>query len=131
MSSTLASTATERAGSDARFLSVLLGAAGALHFAVPRPFDSIVPPALPGSARTYTLVSGAAELAAAALLAAPATRRAGGWAAAALFVAVFPANVQMAWDWRRKPAAVQAISLGRLPLQVRLVRRALRVAAGG
>lgn len=131
MSSTLASTATERAGSDARFLSVLLGAAGALHFAVPRPFDSIVPPALPGSERTYTLVSGAAELAAAALLAAPATRRAGGWAAAALFVAVFPANVQMAWDWRRKPAAVQAISLGRLPLQVRLVRRALRVAAGG
>src|SRR5699024_4393252 len=81
------------------FLATLLGAAGVLHFARPAPFDSIVPPALPGPARTYTYASGAAELATAALLAVPRTRRLGGIAAAALFVAVFPANLQMAYDW--------------------------------
>ena len=49
----------------------LLGGAGALHFLKPEPFDGIVPPQLPGTQRTYTYVSGAAELATAALLAQP------------------------------------------------------------
>lgn len=99
----------------------LLTVAGVQHFRKPRPFDSIVPPALPGPARWYTYGSGVAELTTAALLAVPQTRRLGGAAATALFVAVFPANVQMAWDWRRKPAKQQAIAYGRLPLQGLLV----------
>lgn len=94
----------------------------------PEPFDSIVPEALPGSARAYTLASGVAELAIAGMLAVPATRRAGGVAAAALFVAVFPANVQMARDWWPQGAARRAISLGRLPLQGVLIAQALQVA---
>ncbi|MGO1227912.1 MAG: DoxX family protein, partial [Brachybacterium sp.] len=81
-------------------LATLLGGAGILHLARPEPFDSIVPPALPGPARTYTYASGVAELGIAGLLAVPRTRRLGGIAAAALFVAVFPANLQMAYDWR-------------------------------
>jgi len=48
-------------------------------------------------------------------------------AAAALFVAVFPANVQMAWDWRRRPWPYRAIAFGRLPLQAPMVAHALRV----
>ncbi|GLY03651.1 hypothetical protein Acsp01_40300 [Actinoplanes sp. NBRC 101535] len=97
-----------------------------LHFARPRPFDSIVPRSLPGSPRTWTYLSGAAEIAVAAAVAHPRTRRAGGLAAAALFAAVFPANVKMAVDWRHAPPARRAVAFGRLPLQVPLIVWALR-----
>jgi uncharacterized membrane protein len=109
-------------------LAALLGASGALHFATPRPYDSIVPRSLPGSRRTWTYVSGAVELAVAAALVHPRTRRLGGLAAAGLFVGVFPANVKMAVDWRRASPAKRAIAWGRLPLQVPLVLWARKVA---
>ena len=111
-------------------LAGLLGAAGAAHFALPRPFDGIVPRGLPGRPRTWTRVSGAAELAVAAAVAHPKTRPAGGLAAAGLFVAVFPANVRMAYDWRNRPAPHRAVAYGRLPLQAPLVWWGLRVARG-
>lgn len=76
-------------------LAGMLTAVGVLHFAAPKPFDSIVPAELPGSARFYTQASGVAELGTAALLAVPRTRRFGATAAMALFLAVFPANVNM------------------------------------
>lgn len=111
-------------------LAGVLATSGVLHFATPRPFDSIVPRALPGSPRGYTYASGAAELAVAAALTGRRTRRAGGFAAAALFVAVFPANVQLAWAWRRRSWPWRAAAIARLPLQVPLVVWALRVARG-
>ncbi len=77
----------------------MLAGMGALHFAVPRPFDEIVPEQLPGSARFCTLASDVAELGVAAAVAAPRTRRHGALAATALFAAVFPANIKMAVDW--------------------------------
>lgn len=87
-------------------LAALLGAAGVAHFRRPRTFDVLVPEWLPGTARDWTRASGVAELACAAAVAVPATRRAGGLASAALFTAVFPANVKMALDWRdRGPAS--------------------------
>jgi len=110
-------------------LAGLLAAAGVLHFARPGPFDSIVPRALPGSPRTWTQLSGAAELAVAAAVAHPRTRRVGGLAAAGLFAAVFPANVKMAVDWRHAPPLRRAIAYGRLPLQAPLVVWALRIAS--
>ncbi|MGC5627051.1 MauE/DoxX family redox-associated membrane protein [Georgenia sp. Z1344] len=115
---------------SAHLLAALLAAAGTTHLVAPGPFDQIVPRQLPGSARAYTYTSGVAELAVAALLAAPRTRQLGGTAAAALFVAVFPANLQMAWDWRHRSAPARAIAYGRLPLQAVLIRQALRVATG-
>src|SRR3954447_16929112 len=108
-------------------LAWVLGFAGAAHFVRPEFFDEIVPHALPASPRTWTYVSGIAELACAAAVARPSTRRIGGLAAAALFVAGFPANVQMAVDWRDRPASEQAAALGRLPLQIPLVLWALKV----
>ena len=63
----------------------------------------------------------------AAAVAAPRTRRLGATAAAALFVGVFPANVQMACDWSDRPPAARAVAWGRLPLQVPLVAWALAV----
>jgi uncharacterized membrane protein len=113
---------------DAVVLVALLAGAGVTHFAVPKPYDAIVPRQLPGSARTWTYVSGAAELALAAAITSRRTRRWGGLGAAALFAAVFPANVQMAVNWRHRPAPLRAIAYGRLPLQVPLIRLALRVA---
>ncbi|MEU7057936.1 hypothetical protein [Streptomyces sp. NPDC046197] len=111
-------------------LAGLLATVGAAHFATPRQFDAIVPRALPGSARKWTYASGAAELALAAGLALPRTRRTAALATAAFFVGVFPANVKMAVDWRHRPAPQKAAALGRLPLQVPLVLWARGVARG-
>jgi uncharacterized membrane protein len=111
-------------------LAGLLAFTGTTHFLSPAPFDRIVPTRLPGTARGWTYASGAAELAMAAALASPGSRASGGFAAAALFVAVFPANVKMAVDTlrdeRASPALKAAVTV-RLPLQVPLVAWALRV----
>lgn len=110
-----------------RALALMLTTTGAAHFLRPQVFDPLVPKAL-GTARPWVLGSGAAELAVAAGVAAPRTRRLGGLAAALLFLAVFPGNVQMALDARRSgSAAYRAVAYGRLPLQVPLVLWALRV----
>jgi len=113
----------------ARALAGFLAAAGVSHFVVPSFYDRIVPRALPGDPRFWTQWSGAAELAAAATVAFKPTRRAGGAIAAALFVAVFPGNLQMAWDWRDRSPRDRALAYGRLPLQLPLVWWALRVRA--
>ncbi|WP_063795349.1 DoxX family protein, partial [Streptomyces silaceus] len=110
-------------------LAGLLAGAGAAHVAVPKPFDAMVPRALPGNPRTWTYASAAIELTLAAGIALPRTRRTAALATAAFFVGVFPANVQMAVDWRRRPAPLKAAALGRLPLQVPLVLWAKRVAS--
>ncbi|MFD0027044.1 hypothetical protein ACFVY1_04700 [Streptomyces sp. NPDC058293] len=109
-------------------LAGLLAGAGVTHFAAPKSFDATVPRVLPGSARAWTYASGAVELALAAGIALPWTRRKAAQATAAFFVGVFPANVQMAVDWRDKPAPLRTAALVRLPLQVPLVLWARGVA---
>nr|WP_202497687.1 DoxX family protein [Streptomyces sp. SID5469] len=111
-------------------LAGLLATAGVAHFAAPRQFDATIPRALPGKPRTWTYASGIAELALAAGVALPRTRRAAALATAAFFVGVFPANVQMAVDWRHRPAPLRTAALARLPLQVPLVLWARGVAKG-
>jgi uncharacterized membrane protein len=108
-------------------LAALLGVAGVTHFAQPKQYDRIVPESLPGSPRTWTYVSGAVELALAAAVAAPKTRRLGGLLAAGFFIAVFPANVKMALDFRTKSPKAKAIAYARLPLQIPLVAWAMKV----
>ena len=111
-------------------LAGLLAAAAAVHFGKPEVFDPTIPPTLPGTARQWVIGSGVAELGTAALIAAPPTRRLGGLAAAALFAAVFPANVKMAVDaWRdrdRRPGYLAAMIV-RLPIQLPLVLWGLRI----
>ncbi|MDT0211100.1 hypothetical protein [Curtobacterium sp. BRD11] len=117
-----------RATRTATMLAVLLGGAGVTHFLRPRGYDRIVPEGLPP--RLTTVASGVAELGIAAGLAVPATRRASGWAAAALFLAVFPANVKMAADLLDSPRAgrtARLVGVARLPLQAPLVAWAVRV----
>jgi uncharacterized membrane protein len=108
-------------------LVILLTSTGVLHFAAPASFDMIVPEQLPGAARTWTHLSGVAELLVAALIAVPRTRRFGGLLAALLFVAVFPANVKMVIDWSDRPVWMRALAYGRLPLQIPLVLAAVLV----
>jgi uncharacterized membrane protein len=106
-------------------LTALLTLAGTSHLVRPAMYDGLVPPLLPGSARTWTLGSGMVEVLVALAVAVPRTRRTGGLAAAALFVAVFPGNVWMAVE----PGGVPRwVALVRLPLQVPLVVWGLQVA---
>jgi uncharacterized membrane protein len=111
----------------AAWLAALLLGNGVLHFAIPKPYDFIVPAELPGSARFYTQASGAAELVTGALLLTPRTRRPAGLAAAALFVAVFPANVNMVRLWWDKPWPMRLLAIARLPLQIPMITHALKV----
>ncbi|MHC6629705.1 DoxX family protein [Streptomyces globosus] len=119
-----------RTPSSPALLAGFLAAMGVAHAVAPKPFDAIVPRALPGSPRLWTYASGAAELVVAAGVAHPRTRRVAGLAAAALFAGVFPANLQMAADARHRSPAHRAVAFGRLPLQVPLVLWARSVSRG-
>lgn len=111
---------------------------GALHFVAPSPFEKIVPRQL-GDARRVVYASGAAEMASGALMLSRRTSRFGGWLAAATMVSVFPANIQMVLDAGtehqvapRVPAPLfRAVGLARLPMQLPIVMRAVRVARAG
>lgn len=110
-------------------LALFLASAGATHFLQPRFYDSMIPRELPGKARHWTYGSGVAEIAVAAAVAAPRTRRVGGLLAALLFVAVLPGNVKMAVDYHRsgKPLPLRIGTILRLPVQLPLIAWALRV----
>lgn len=110
----------------ARWLAGMLLGVGATHFAWPKPFDTIIPAELPGSPRFYTYASGVAEVATGTLLLVPRTRRFAGLAAALLFVAVFPGNLNSVRLYWAKPW-LRAATIGRLPLQIPMVTAALRV----
>ena len=84
---------------DLQGLVALFAASGILHLVRPQVFETIVPRQLPFR-RGLVYASGAAELACAAALIHPRTRRAAGWASAALLVSIFPANVVRSCpDW--------------------------------
>jgi uncharacterized membrane protein len=114
-------------GPGAGAVAAAFAVSGVVHLVRPQVFEPIVPRVLPRR-RDLVLASGVAELLCAAGLVVPRTRRAAGAASAALLVAVFPANVQMAADAvrgaRRDRARTTraAATLARLPLQWPLIR---------
>jgi uncharacterized membrane protein len=101
---------------------------GLFHLVRPQAYDWMIPPEL-GPARPWVIGSGAAEVATAALLAVPATRRAGGWAALVVLVGVLPAHAQTLRRYRHEPAKL-AVAVARIPFQVPMIQAALRVARG-
>ncbi len=111
-------------------LCALLSGSGVLHVVAPAPYRRIIPAPLRDRAAAVVAVSGACEISCALLLAFPRTRRLGASLTAALFVAVFPANVQMALDGGYAdapfPANSAALAWLRLPLQLPLILWALR-----
>lgn len=113
-------------------LIAIFAGSGILHFAKPEPYVAIVPKPLPFK-RELVYVSGAAEIACAAMLANARTRRLGGLLSAGLLIAVFPANVQMSISALRSEKASPAYKAGtliRLPLQWPMIRISLRAARG-
>jgi uncharacterized membrane protein len=108
-------------------MGAMLVGMGVLHFAAPKPFDTIVPAELPGDARFYTHASGVAEVVTGGLLLAPRTRKLGAIAAVALFISVFPANVNMCRLWKDKPLPMKIGAYARLPLQIPMILQALKV----
>jgi uncharacterized membrane protein len=100
---------------------------GVLHFAMPKPFDKIIPKWVPGNPRMWTYLSGVAEFGSGALLTMPRTKRLGAWCAAATLVAVYPANVQMSID--SPPTNPYGVGLLlRLPMQFPMIAWAVKVA---
>ena len=55
------------------------------------------------------------------------TRRLAALAAAALFVAVFPGNLNMVRLWWDKPWPMRIVALARLPLQIPMITEALKI----
>lgn len=112
---------------DVVVLAALFAGSGTLHLVRPQTFEPIVPRLLPHK-RGLVYASGLGELSCAAGLLHPRTRQLAGLASAALLLAVFPANVQMMLDInaQRRPLA-KAVAIGRLPLQVPMIRTAWRV----
>lgn len=78
-------------------LAVLMMGAGILHFAIPQPFIKIVPGILPYPA-ALVYISGVCEIILGAGLFFPAVRQLSGWGLVALFIAVYPANLNMAFN---------------------------------
>ncbi len=111
-------------------LAGLLTVSGVSHFLATDSYAAIVPRQLPAP-RTLVYLSGLAELGCAAGLVVPRARRAAAWSTAALFVAIFPANVTMALDRGGHSTAYAALVLARLPVQLPLVWWAVAVARGG
>ena len=120
---------------DIAGLATLFLTSGLTHLVKPEVFEPLVPNALPRR-RELVYASGAAELLCAAGLLHPRTRRLAGWASAALLVAILPGNVQMSANYgrraqRRQTTGARAAFAGtvaRLPLQLPLIRTALKAA---
>jgi uncharacterized membrane protein len=117
--------ATDKVG---RGMAIMLLLTGTGHFLVPGPVDQLVPPFLPGEPRLWTYLSGLAEIIVALLLLAPLGRKIAGksirlwgaYSAFALFLAVFPANINMAIDWSSRDMPEPLLAYARLPLQLGL-----------
>ena len=108
-------------------MGAMLIGVGIVHFLAPKPFDTIVPAELPGSPRFYTHASGVAEVGIGAMLLVPRTRRLGALAAVALYLAVYPANINMVRLWWDKGWPARIVALARLPFQFPMIVNALRV----
>ncbi len=87
-------------------VAIAMVVVGVMHFVDPTPFVRIVPAVLP--AKLWLVwISGVAEIAGGLGLLVPRTRRWAGYGLIALYVAVFPANINM---------AINHIQMGEQPL---------------
>lgn len=114
----------------AKFVAALFAGSSVLHTVRPEVFTGTIPAFLPYP-RELVYISGAAELLCAVGLIVPRTRPVAAVATTALLVAIFPANLQMAWsageDFVENGASAArgftlAVALVRLPLQWPMIR---------
>ena len=108
-----------------RGMGLFLVATGIGHFIVGDFLNEMVPAFLPFTPTFWTAVSGIIEIAIGLSLFVPKNKRLFGWpikllgaySALALFIAVYPANINMAIQWADQPMPDPLIGWGRLPLQ--------------
>ena len=113
-----------------KFLVLIFGLSGVVHLVRPQAYEPLMPAWVPKH-REVILGSGVAELACAAGLAVPATRRVAGWASALLLLGVYPGNIKMAVDAAgTHNTRFKVAAFGRLPLQLPMIRWALRAGRG-
>jgi uncharacterized membrane protein len=108
-----------------RIMGYIVLGAGVGHFVLPGLVDEIVPAVLPGVPRIYTYLSGLAEITIGLAVLSPLTaqifgkslRLWGAYGALSLFIAVYPANINMAIEWSDRPMPEPLIAYARLPFQ--------------
>lgn len=102
----------------------MFAVSGTVHLVHPQTYEPLMPSWVPAH-REVIIGSGVAELAAAAGMLLPRTRRLAGWGSVALLIGVFPGNVKMAVDAMKGDSrAFQAAALARLPMQWPMIRAA-------
>jgi uncharacterized membrane protein len=84
---------------------------GTMHFVARRSFEAIVPASIAQYKREAVAVSGVAEIAGAAMVLHPTSRRLGRWWLLSLLISVFPANVHMAVN----PEQIRGLDLNKVP----------------
>ena len=104
--------------------------AGLLHFLKPKPYEAIMPEALPAH-RELVYLSGVAELVGGAGVLSDRTSRLAGWWLVAVMVGVFPANVNMAIEAEDFRSIPEPLLWARLPLQAGIIYWIWRVAIRG
>lgn len=101
-------------------LAMLMVGVGIAHFQNPQPFTQMVPAMLPAP-EALVFISGAFEVMGGVGLLVPHTRRHAAWGLILLFVAVFPANINMAVN-EITPTGADPIPVwvlwARLPFQI-------------
>jgi uncharacterized membrane protein len=97
-------------------------ASGIVHLVKPEVFLPLMPSWVPAH-REVIVGSGYAELACAAGMLFPPTRKVSALASTAVLLGVFPGNLKMAADAQRsKNPVIRFGTLGRLPLQLPMIR---------
>jgi uncharacterized membrane protein len=113
---------------DIKVLAGMFVSSGVVHLVRPQTFEPIMPQFVP-SHREVIYASGVVELVCAAGLLYPRTRRIAGWASLVVLLGVYPANLKMAGDaMQADDQKFKAAALARLPLQLPMIRAALRAA---
>jgi uncharacterized membrane protein len=113
---------------DIQGLAGMFAVSGVVHLSKPEVYEPLMPKIVPAH-REVILASGVLELVCASGLLHPRTRRVAGWASAGLLLAVYPANVKMANDLRSsRRTGLKAAAFARLPLQLPLIRTAVKAA---
>jgi uncharacterized membrane protein len=111
-------------------LGVFFLGAGLLHFLKPRPYESIMPDALPAH-RELVYASGVAEMLGGGGVLSERTAPVAGWWLIATMLGVFPANVNMAVKAERFRAIPESLLWARLPVQGAILYWIWRVAIRG
>lgn len=113
---------------DVTALALGFAASGVVHLVRPQTYLPLMPDYVPAP-REVILGSGVIELVCAAGMLSRRFRRPAGWASAAVLVGVFPAHIKMAQDAARSgDARFRAVAYGRMPLQLPMLRIALKAA---